>query len=271
MSKRLAVYPFLVRWFSKIEKRRRFIVASLLLSLVMLFSSFLSFNQLKYFLPVFALLTYGAVFFALLEGLAGPEWLMLFIHPLYFTLAFNLFYFLLPVRWLTRIPFVFLYGLAIYAILLSANIFNVGAAKSIQLFRVAFSVNFLLLTITAFLVFSLILSLKLTFFLNFLLIFFLTFPLVLHFLWSINPSTTFKRDLGRYVGLICLFLGEVGMVFAFMPLRSIIFALLLTGCFYSLLGLSQAYLEGRLFASRIREFIFVLICVLVVVLLTVRW
>lgn len=271
MLKKLSIISLFIRIFAKIDKRKRFIIATLFLSLLIFFSSFVSFNQLKYILPIIALFTYGATFFAILERINGIEWYMLFIHPVYFTILYDLFYFLLPIRWLTRIPFFGLYAIIIYALLLSSNIFNVDAAKSIQLFRVAFSVNFLLTTITAFFVFSVILSIRLYFLMDFVVITVFVLPIVLQFLWSVNPSTFFDQKLLKYALLISLFIGEIGLVFSFMPVRPIIFALFLTSYFYSMLGLFHAHITGRLFKERVREFLFVLVFVFIVTMLSVRW
>ncbi len=264
------LFSLIFESFVKIEKRRRFILASIFLSFVIFFSSFISFNQLRYGIPLIIIVTYGAVFFAILERINRIEWFMLFIQPVYFTLFYTVFYFLLPMRWLTRIPFVGLYGIIMYALLLSSNIFNVGAVKSVQLFRVAFSVNFFLASITAFFIFSVILSLKLHFFMDFILIGVFIMPVVLQFLWSINPTTLFDSKLLRYSLLISLFVGEVGLIFSFMPIRSIIFALFLTAFFYSMLGLFHAYIDGRLFKARVREFLFVLFFVFIITILSVK-
>ena len=59
--------------------------------------------------------------------------------PTLFTAAVGLFYFLLPVRWLTRLPVVILYSIGIYALLLTENIYNVAAERTIALFRAAHS------------------------------------------------------------------------------------------------------------------------------------
>ena len=58
--------------------------------------------------------------------------------------AVAFFYFLLPVRWLTRIPVVVLYAVGIYALLLTENIYNVAADRTIALLRAAHSVGYLL-------------------------------------------------------------------------------------------------------------------------------
>ena len=49
----------------------------------------------------------------------------------YFCISLLLFYYLLPTRLLTRIPFVILVGVAMYALLLSENIFNVGVDRTL--------------------------------------------------------------------------------------------------------------------------------------------
>ncbi|HLC94697.1 MAG TPA: hypothetical protein VJH96_03975 [Patescibacteria group bacterium] len=261
----------LIRLISRISKRRRLIIATVSLVCIMLYSTFLSFSSIKYVILAVAAATYFFTFFSILEGINKYEWLMLFIAPVMFTVAFNLFYFLLPVRWLTRIPFVALYAISLYALLLSSNIFNVGVVKSLQLFRVAFSVNFLFLTMTAFLICNVILSFRLNFVLNFFLIFIALFPLALQFIWSAKPKVTLDKETVLYSLLIALYVAEVSVVFSFMPLKQAIFALVLTGCFYSLLGLFYSYLDRRLFTERVREFIFVIIFVFIIAFLSLAW
>jgi diacylglycerol kinase len=216
-------------------------------------------------------MVYFFTFFSILEGIEKIEWLMLFILPVYFTVSLVLFYFLLPVRWLTRLPFIVIYAISIYAILLSSNIFNVGVEKSLPLFRAAFSVNFLFLSLTLFLILNLILSFRLNFFSNFLVIFLFTLPLIWQFLWSVDPKITLSQIVVKYGLLINLIMAEVGWVFSFVPVKASILAVFLTAGFYSLLGLFQAYIEERLFRERIREYLFVLIFVFILTILSINW
>ncbi len=262
---------FLYRLFDRVSKRQRFVISTLILTLFIFVSSFLTFNQIKYFVFFVAGTVYFLTFFSILEGVEKIEWLTLFILPVYFTVAFVLFYFLLPVRWLTRLPFIIIFGISIYAILLSSNIFNVGVEKSLQLFRAAFSVNFLFLTLTLFLIFNLVWSFQLNYFINFVLIFLLTFPINLQFLWSINPKTILEPLIIKYSFLITLIIAEIGLVFSFVPIKSTLLAIFLTACFYSLIGLFQAYIEERLFRERIREYIFVFIFVFIITILSISW
>ncbi|HLL60575.1 MAG TPA: hypothetical protein VK338_02570 [Candidatus Nitrosocosmicus sp.] len=256
---------------TKIGKRQRFILASGVLASSILFSSFLPLEIARYFFLVILLIAYLMSFVAIPTGLNKIERVMLFLLPIYFTIALDLFFFFLPGRWLTRIPFIIIYVISIYAILLSSNILNIGAQKSLQLLRAAFSVNFLFLTFCAFLICNLILSFRLNFFFNFIAFFIALFPLSLQFLWSVNPKSHLERVSIYYALFIAFIIAQIGLIFSFLAIKPTVFALLLTACFYSISGLFYAYLEERLFKERIREFVFVLGFVLVIILLSVRW
>lgn len=262
---------FLVRLFGRIEKRRRFIFTTFFLTLIILISSFFSLEQAEYFLLILGLCVYFLTFFSVLERIDGVEWLMLFMIPVYFTLAFYLFYFFFPSRWLTRFPYVTIYAVSIYAILLSSNIFNVGATKNLQLVRAAFSVNYLFVTITSFLIFNLVLSFRLPAMANFFLFLILIFPLAVQFLWSVEPTTYLNRQLVWYGFAISLLIAEFGLVFSFTPIKPTILALFLTSGFYSLGGLIHAYIENMLFRERVKEYIIVLVFVFLITILSIQW
>lgn len=261
----------LLKLFGRIGKRRRFIITTFTLASALTISSFFSFQDIYIFVPILFLVVYVGTFFSVLEDITDHEWVMLFLHPVYLTLVFYLFYFFLPQRWLTRLPFIVFYTISIYAVLLSQNIFNVGVSKSIQLFRAAYSVNFLFLTISTFLTYSLIVSLRMYFFFNFLFILLTTIPLALHLLWSIEPASKVRRSLLRQSVFIALLIAEIGMLLSFMPINQSIYALILTSLYYGLCGLFQVYHQGSFFKERIREFIFVFIFTLIIFVLGTRW
>lgn len=269
--KRKSLYPFFLQLFGGIGKRQRFIISSFILTLLMLVSSFFSLDQALYFFILLLLCVYFFTFFSILEGIDHVEWLMLFLIPIYFTLTFYFFYFFLPGRWLTRLPYVSIYAVSIYAILLSSNIFNVGATKNLQLFRAAFSVNFLYITLTVFLIANVILSFNLYPIYNFFLFLIILFPLIFQLLWSIDPRVDLQADLKKYAFVISLIIAEVALIFSFVPIKPTVLSLLLTALFYSLSGLFHAYIENRLFRERIREYIFVLLFVAAITILSLRW
>lgn len=257
--------------FSRIEKRKRFIIALAIITIQALFFTFIGFEQSSVFIPIALLIVYLISYFAILEGISKAERIMLFLHPLYFTLAAFLFYYFLPQRWLTRLPFVIFYAISMYAILLSQNIFNVGVVKSLQLFRAAYSVNFLFLTLTMFLASNLLFSFRLTFIENGIGIFLLSCPLVLHLFWSVDPKEVVEKKLIKFSLFVGLILAETASLFSFMPITSAIFALSITGLFYSLTGILQAYLQERLFKEQIREYLFVILFIGAIVFLSLKW
>jgi hypothetical protein len=261
----------IVNGIAKIDKRQRFIASTLILTALMFVSSLLSFTIDRFFIIIIFFVLFLVSFIAIPTGINKIERVMLFLLPLWFTLAFNLFFFFLPGRWLTRVPFMTIYAISIYAILLSTNILNVGAAKTLQLSKAAFSINFLFLTVTSFLIFNIVLSFNFDFFLNCILFFLFIIPLSVQFTWSINPKTTLDREVIQYGAFIAFIIAQIGLFFSFVPIRPAIWALTTTACFYSLGGLFYAYLQERLFKERIREFISVLIFVLIVIILSVKW
>lgn len=191
--------------------------------------------------------------------------------PVMFTITCYLFYFLFPVRWLTRVPFLVIYGCSMYAVLLTSNIFNVGVGKSLQLYRAAFSVNYFYQTLIMFLLFIVIFSFKQIFFINGVLVFLMVFPLSMQLLWSVKPKTSIDPKITTYSTLISLVISQLAIALSFMPVKSTIMALFLTACYYSLSGLFYNYLDEKLFRQTVREYIFVLGFVSVILLLSMQW
>ncbi len=255
----------------KVEKRLRFVISTLILVFLVIFSTFFQFNVALVFIPVLILASYFLTYFSIIEEIEKSEWLTLFMLPVIFTVSFYLFYFLFPVRWLTRVPFIVLYGISIYAILLTSNIFNVGVEKSLQLYRAAFSVNYFYQTVIIFLVSNIIFFIRETFFLNGVVAGIVAFPLSLQLYWSVKLNQTIDRDLLRYSFFTSLIIAQIVMISSFVPLRPTIAALFVTVSYYSLTGLVTAHLDNRLFKNTIREYVFVWAFVFVIVLLTLDW
>lgn len=255
----------------RIEKRQRLLIATFLLTLLFTGATFFSFEWVYLFVPIIALAVYVLTYFAILDGITRHERLMLFIHPIYFSIVFYLFYFFVPQRWLTRLPFITIYIISMYAITLSQNIFNVGVSKSLQLFRAAFSVNYLFATICSFLAYSLIISLRLNAIWNTLLVFVASFPLVLQLMWSIEPKEYIEREILVYSLLISFILSQLGTILSFVPINQSIFALVLTSLLYSMTGLFTTFIQNALYKEKVREYVFVFGFALVVLFLTLKW
>lgn len=260
-----------VKIFGRVEKRLRFVTSALILTFIMFVSTFFFFDKAFFFLPLFIVLTYFLTFFSLLEGVEKVEWFTLFIVPVFLTISFYLFYFLFPVRWLTRVPFLMIYGISVYAVILASNIFNVGVEKSLQLQRAAFSVNYFYQTLILFLFLNVIYSLKLNFMLTGLAVSVVIFPLTFQLLWTVKLNLSVEKMIVSYAVFASLIIGQIAMGLSFMPLRSTIFALLLTSCFYSLVGLLYHYIDQKLFQNVIREYALVVVFVLAITFLSLNW
>ena len=142
----------------KISKRFRFVISAMIMSVIMLISTTFYFDKALFFIPILITFSYFLTYFSLLEGIEKLEWFTLFFMEVFVSVAFYLVFFLLPSRWVTRLPFVTFYAISLYAMLLCSNIFNVGVEKSLQLYRAAFSVNFFYQSIILFLTLNAVFS-----------------------------------------------------------------------------------------------------------------
>jgi len=255
----------------KIEKRLRLAISVVLLTFLMLFSTFFYFDKALFFIFAFLLITYFLTYFSLIEKIEKISWLTLFLMPVLLTISFYLFYFLFPSRWLTRLPFLFAYGISIYAVLLCSNIFNVGVEKSLQLYRAAFSINFFYQTLVSFLIFNIIFSLKEIFYINLILVGGVVYLLSFQLFWTIKLDKKPEREVFDFAFLTALILAEVSVLVSFIPLPSTSVSLFLTATFYSIAGIFYNYLDKKLFKETIREYVFVWIFIFLITLLSISW
>ena len=166
---------------------------------------------------------------------------------------------------------VIFYGIGIYALCLTMNIFSVAAERTIALLRAARGVGFVLSLITTFLVFDAILSLKSELFVLLPLVFASSFLLYFQGYWTTLLSKEFSKDLLAFSLTAAFVTTEIAVVLYFWPVTVVVGSLLFTAIFYMVLGLGQAKLEGRLFAATIREHLVVGIFVLIAMLIATRW
>lgn len=269
--KKFAPQNYLYNLAQRLPRRIRFVISTIILTLLVLLTTFFEFQLVWLFVPMLILAVYLLTYFAVLEGISKNELLLLFIVPVAFTIATYLFYFLFPVRWLTRVPLILFYGMSIYAILLTSNIFNVGVEKNIQLYRAAFSVNYLFQTVVVFLVTEVLLSFRLPFFVNAGILMVILYGLSVQLLWSVQPQKILEKTVLFHALLVTYLIIQIAIVFSFVPVRSTIYALLVTASYYSIGGLFYHYLDNKLFKQTIREHIIVGIFILVIVLLTIPW
>ncbi|KKQ43633.1 MAG: hypothetical protein US62_C0045G0005 [Candidatus Woesebacteria bacterium GW2011_GWA1_37_8] len=126
------------------SKRKRFVIASVLLSI-----GFLGIQALPEafrFISIGILGIFTLIFFilSLWEGLSRDLTLLTLILPFFYTVAIGFFWFLLPSSIFAKFPVIILYGIGIYALNLTMNIYTVSAIRTIALLRAARGVGFVL-------------------------------------------------------------------------------------------------------------------------------
>lgn len=223
------------------------------------------------FVVFLALCTYGVSAFCLREDLKGIEWLTLLLLPTLYSAAVALFYFLLPVRWLTRIPVAVLYALGFYAILLTENIYNVAANRTIALLRAAHSVGFLVTFATFFLLVQIVLAFRFNPVFNAILIGAVSFVCIFQALWVMDLEPAISRRVWVITASLTLIMTEVAWVLSFWPSQPIMTALFIASIFYSLVGIAQQYVVDRMYKKTVIEFFIVCLIVCIIFLFTTNW
>ena len=272
-----AIRTFFIKRFKRwdrrmaLSKRQEFVFITIILTVVMMLTQLVS-TELRYpMVMLLSILTYVLCAIALREDLKGAEWMTLLTLPTLFTAAVGVFYFLLPVRWLTRLPIAALYAVGIYALLLTENIYNVAATRTIALLRAGHSVGFLLSLATYFLLVQSVLAFRLYPIINAFIVGIMTFLLTIQVLWAMELNRTIGKRITDIAIIITLVLTEISWVFSLWPVRTTLQAVLLTTCFYGLAGMGQQYLADRLYKRTVWEFFGVVAIVFIILILATNW
>jgi hypothetical protein len=253
------------------SKRQKFILTSVILSLGMFFIQEIDITYRYLAIFMISGLGIGLSIWSLFEALVGISWITAVILPTFFTAGVGFFYFLLPQNLLARLLIAILYAIGIYALLLTENIFSVAAIRTIQLFRAAQAVGFILTLFTFFLMIDTIFSLGLTFYENLFLVSIFSFPLFLQGLWSIYLENNLNKRIIFFSIFIALAVAEIASILSFWPLTITIRAVAVTTYAYVLFGLIQAEFQDRLFKQTIWEYSGIGLIILIILMLTTQW
>jgi Protein of unknown function (DUF5656) len=261
------------RWDRKfaLSKRQQFVIITIVLSMGLVMTQLVG-TDLRYSLVAgLSLMTYALTAFGLREDLRGIEWITLLTLPSLFTAAVASFYFLLPTRWLTRVPIAVLYAIGMYALLLTENIYNVAADRTIALLRAAHSVGFLLTLGTYFLLVQTVLAFRLPFYFNALIVGFVTLLLSFQAIWSSVLEERVSKRVIQLSLVITIILGQIIWIFSFWPTSTTLQALFATTSFYSVVGMAQLYVVEKLYKKNVIEFFSVNFIVFIIVMITTHW
>lgn len=274
------------------SKRQKFVIATFVLLVGIILSRVAPGLFLQWRFRII-LLAVGSVLISIWalkdEDFSGIEWLSLPILPSLFAISAALVFPLIPTGFdlvlsvpissdssqllglLVRMGHLIIFVIGYYAALLTANIYNVAAIRTIQLLRVAHSVGFLVTVATGLFFFIVISALHLTSFFNFFSVFIISLPLAFQAIWSVNLEEQVRGDTWRFSFLCAVVLGEIAWVLSFWPIGVSIAALFLTAIFYELIGIIQYHLGERLNSKIANEFILVAAVMFFVVIFTTKW
>lgn len=271
------------------SKRSKFVIVSLLVSTCLWLSGFVNVD-LRFGLTLgIAALAYVCSVWVLFEDLKGIEWLTLMVLPTMFTLGAALFVNFLPnsiprlfgrffelemamllANILKMVYFLFV-SVCLYGVLLIENIFSVASIRTIQLFRAARSVNFILTLLTALFFFTTVFGLKIAFYWIGLLVFLITFVLAFPSMWSVDLKLGELRILYRLSFLVALTMAMVGISLAFWPIKAFMAGLILTSVLYTQLGIIEQRLSSRVYLEGVVEYAVTVLIIILVGFWTTSW
>ena len=254
-----------------ITKRQKIIITSVLLTIGLLSTQLVDFNLRFKFIAGLFVLSYALSVWSLWEGLNLTKAIVLMVLPTFFTIALASFYFLLPVRWLTRLPVAVGFGLTFYLLLLAQNVFNVASLRTIPLYRAASTASFLFTILSSFFLFNVIYAFNLWFFWNGAMVFLVSFPLIVQVLWTINMEDRVSTAIMVQSFILSIILGELAMAFSFWPTPTTIWPLILSSSMYVLLGLTTQILRGRVNRRVVWEYLGIGAAVLIISFFATSW
>lgn len=248
-----------------ISKRQKFIIAVVVLSGTLFFSEYV-FNTSALFLAIgLGVATDMFLFFALYKDLRESYAPQAFFLPFLCSVAFGLFYFLTPTRFISRVIITSMYAVSLYALFLSENIFLVASIRTIALLNSARIVTFVISLLSYFFLANIIFTFRLSFLPTTLLIAGSSLLFVSHGLWTYTLEKSLRKDF-MWSAILTLCLFELASILWFWPTTPTMLALFLTASFYTLTGLSHMWFDKRLFQTVFWEYAWVVgfACILLV-------
>lgn len=253
-----------------ITKRQKFVFVVMFLTIGLFIAENLFGRSGIYIAILLAILTdvlFIIIMYPDLKGNFAPAMLIL---PFLYSLSCGLFFFLAPPRFLTRFMMTLVYAVGLYSLFLSHNIFIVAAIRTIALLTGARIVSFILTILAFFFLTTVVFSLHLPILPVLALVFAYSFFLIIHALWTVSLEKKFFA-FWQWNAILAFCVTEMALLIWFWPALYYFIAIFLTGFFYTVVGLSQAWFDKRLFRNVLWEYIWVSAIVLCILLFFTTW
>jgi len=258
------------RLYKNLGKREKFVLIAALESIVFFIIVSLT-NFFWILFPISFVFIALATIFALYQELSGFKYIVLPILPIFFWGSSVFFVGMATGNIFGHFLAALMYGIFKYSLLLTLNIYNVAAIRTIQLVRAANAVGLLFTLFSAFFIYSLIWSINPSGWVLVFLVAFFSFPLILQSLWSIELENYISKRIIIFASILTLTLAELAFSFTFWPILPTIGALALVSALYVLLGITHFYLIQRLKKKTIWEYLGIASIILIFIMLTTRW
>lgn len=255
---------------SFLTKRQRLVAGVIILSFSLFIVEHFIGKLGIYFVFPLAFLTNVFLYWALHRDLKENFSPQVFILPFIYTLAFGLFYLLVPARLIVKLSLTVIYALGIYSVFLSQNIFTVSSIRTIALLSSARTVSFIITLLSFFFLGNVIFSLHLNILFTAILLALSSFLLILQSIWNYTLDKRLKEGI-PWGAMLTVCILQVAILLWFWPSTPTIISLFLTGFFYIIVGLSHLWFEKRLFRSVLWEYIWVAVVVFIVLVAFTSW
>lgn len=271
------------------SKRTRFILVSGVLAVGLWLTTLASVDyRFGLYLAVSAL-AYVLAVWVLFDDLKGFEWITLMVLPTMFTLGSGLFSNFLPsavprmfgqafqlessilLAGVFKIFYFVLFAVGMYGVLLIENIFSVASIRTIQLFRAAKSVNFILTLVSSLFFYTVALSFRLPFWWVMAMVFVTSFILCFPSLWSVDLKSNLVKDASRYSLAVSWVVAVVSVSLCFWPVKPFMGGLMLTALLYGLLGIMEQRLSSRVYMESLVEYGVTVAIIMTIGFLTTSW
>lgn len=256
----------------KLTKRGQFVLGVLGLTAGVFITEYTRGNLNIFFSFILAFLTVGILYLILRQDIYKRSYIFpIFILPFFFSLSFSLFYSLIPQRFLTRMILALIYSFGLYSLFLTQNIFVISSFRTINLLRSARIVSFVITIFVLFFLFNIAFSLRFPILATPILVGLLSFLMSIQFLWSYQETKESSREVYIFSGVISVIITELSLVLSIWPVTAAIYSIFLTGMFYTYSGLSNIWLERRLFKGVLWEYIWVGLLSILFLLIFSKW
>jgi hypothetical protein len=258
--------------FVRIPKQLRYVISSGLGAVCLFLAVGVPYPYSWIVLPLLCIVSYILTWFALLEDLKQGEWFVLFILPVFWTASWYISFYMLPMRFAIRVVFSLTYPLIFYIVVSAMNIFNVGVEKNIQLRRAAQAANQFITVIVFYLFTQVINSFGLAWVALGLLSGIAAWILGIQLFWTLSPSELISsevKNLALFQGFV---IGLFMILLSFLPFTlETPRPMIITGVFYVVNGVLSIYTDKILVKQRIREYLSIMILLILAAILTLRW